>query len=319
MTQIATGAASKVVMGFEPDFGTIPLAGFVMPVVKCALRRSRKKIDNPEISGNLNPGKPLNGNIDVSGQIVVLLDAITAWYWFKAMFNSYTKTGTAPGPFVHEFKMSGLAPRPSMTIEVQYLDLVEPKYFQYVGCKINSFSIATGDEGHVQLTMDVVGKNRTIAANSFDSAATDLSSAPLDNSHSTVKENDVAFTTSTSTSCNVSFNLDTSKRFVGGGGTVGVLPDSIINVSGKHDFVFQNTTLLDKATNSTKTSIEMDFTAAADKKVNILCPEVNFAEEDPGIDGPQGIAISLPWSGYYDNSAEAAAIVVKVTNAEEHV
>lgn len=314
--QIASGAAAKVVLGFETTFGTLATDGFVVPVVKCTLRRSRNKVDNPEIAGDFNPGKPLNGDINVSGQIIVLLDAITAWYWFKSMFNTSTTTGT--GPYVHEFKMTGLTARPSISVEVQYLDLAAPKYFQYVGCKISSYSVSPAGGGHSLLTMDVVGKDRTIASSPFDVAPTDLSRAPLDNSHAAIKVGGTAFATSTSTSLKVNFNPDTSKRFVGGGGTVGVISDSIIKSEGTHDFVFEDTVLLEQAVASTETSMELDFTAAADQKVNFLCSEITFAEHDPGIEGPQGIAVSLPWYAYYDNAAGASSIVATVTNAEAH-
>ena len=317
MTEQATGALSKLVMGFEDSFGNLATEGFIMPIVSSSLRRTRNKIQSRVIRGNFNPGRPSGGNFSVAGQIVVPLDAMASWYWFKAIFNSLTTTGT--GPYDHEFKMTGVTKRISMSIEHQFLDLDTPKYFQFTGCKVSGFSFGVGDEGEILMTMDIVGSDRTIAVSPFDVAPTDLSSYQvIENAHAAFKEGDVTFADASNVSFQVNFNPDTSKYLIGGGGKLGAIPDGIMSLSGSNDFLFKDTTLLEKAVNSTESSIEMTFTKAADAKVNVKLPELEYGEADPGIDGPQGIAVSLPYEAYFDNATEASSIVVTLTNAEAH-
>ena len=320
MTEQATGALSKLIMGFEDvdDFGALATDGFEMPIVSSTLRRSRNKIQSRVIRSNYNPGRPSGGNISVAGQIVVPLDSIASWYWFKAIFNTLTTTGD--GPYDHEFKMIGVTKRISMSIEHQFLDLAVPKYFQFTGCKVSGFSFSVGDEGEMLMTMDIVGSDRTIVSSPFDSAPTDLSSYQvIENAHAAFKEGDATFADASNVSFQVNFNPDTSKYLIGGGGTLGAIPDGIMSLSGSNDFLFKDTALLTKAASSTESSIEMTFTKAADAKVNVKLPELEYGEADPGIDGPQGIAVSLPYEAYFDNSSEASSMVVTLTNAEAHV
>lgn len=316
MTDQATGALSKLVMGFETTFGTLADDGFIMPIVKSTLKATRNKTSSPVLRGDYNAVKPTGGNYTVAGQITVPMDSVAIWYWLKAAFNSLTTTGA--GPYVHAFKMTGITKRGSITIEHQFLDLDTPKFFQYTGCKISGMSGSVGGEGELLLNLDIVGSGRTIAAASFDAAATDVTWSPLDNSQASIKEGGSAFADSDDWNFNISFNPDTSKYLIGGGGKLGAIPDGIMKVTGKNNFLFKDTVLLEKAINGTETSLEITATKAADSKVVWLFPEAQYSETDPGIEGPQGIAIGLDWLAYYDNATEESSVVATITNGEAH-
>jgi len=316
MTEQATGALSKLIMGFESTFGTLAADGFELPIIKSTLKATRNKTSSAVLRGDYNPVKPTGGNYTVAGQITVPLDSVAVWYWLKAAFNSLVTTGASP--YVHTFKMTGITKRGSISIEHQYLDLATPKYFQYTGCKISSISGSVGGEGELLLNLDIVGSARTIASASFDAAPDVITLSPLDNTHTTIKEGGASFADSDDWSFNVGWNPDTSKYLIGGGGKLGTIPDGIMKVGGTNNFLFKDTVLLEKAINSTETSLEITATKAADSKIVLLFPEAQYNETDPGIDGPQGIAIGLEWLGYYDNATEASSVVVTVTNAEAH-
>ncbi len=314
--QQATGALSRLLLGFEPDFGTIATAGFVMPIIKSTLKRTRNKTRSKVIRGDFNPSKPGNGNITVAGTVTVPLDSIASWYWFKAMFNTLATTGE--GPYVHKFKMTGTTKRPSITIEHQFLDLVSPRYFRFTGCKVNGVSLAVGEEGGLEMNMDIVGQDMAIETASFHAAAAVVDLAELDNSHASIERGGSTVATSTGTSCKIAFNMGTDTRFIGGGGKVGILSDAIIGVSGAHDLVFTDTTILEAARAGAEFPMTHLFTGAADSIVSISCPEIQFAENAPEINGPQGLSVSMDWEAYYHDNAEASSIVVSVTNNEAH-
>lgn len=316
MTAQATGALSKMVIGFESvATGTIATAGFEVPFVSSSLTLNKNKLPSSVIDGDYNPKIPHSGNKIVSGQVVVPMDSLASWYWFKSMFNTLTTTGLSP--YAHEFKMTGTTARTALTIECQYLDLATPQYFQYLGCKINNVSFGFGSEGEILMTMDIVGMSRTIATSAF-CTPTDVGYAPLDNSDASLKEGGTTFADSTSLDCSIGFNISTDLYTIGGGGTLNDVVDNRMSVSGNNAFLFKDVTLLNKGVNDTESSLEITLSQSASSKVVIEFPEIQYAEADPGIPGPQGLLVTLPWQAYYDDNADASSVVVTVTNTEAH-
>ena len=312
----ATGAKSKLVIGFESAFGILATTGYNMPFNSSGVKGQRNQTTPSTIRGNLNPMEPFDGNTSVAGQIVVPVDSIAFWYWLKAMFGDPTTSGT--GPFDHEFK-AGDDSRGSISIEHQFLDLDTPQYFQYTGCKINSCAISTGGDGELVATLDVVGAKETIATSPMDSSQTDVSFARLKNNAATLKEGGSAINNAKVADFTISWNCDTDQYVIGGGGVLGFIPDGVMSVSGNLDALFEDVTLLNKALNSTESSLEVTYSAAADSSLVFKFPELKYSQNSPGIDGPQGVAVSLPWSAYYTDAIEAASVVATITNNEEHV
>lgn len=311
----ATGSLSKLVLGYESAFGTIATDGFVMPINSSTLKGSKNQKAPATITGTFNPVEPFDGNLSVSGAVTVPVDSIAFWYWMKAAFNSPTTTGT--DPYEHVFDVG--TSRPSITIEHQYTDLGSAKYFQYTGCKVSSFSIQAGGDGELTATFNIVGSTETIASSAFDASPTTVSLGRLKNSHLALKEGGSTISNAKMISLDVNFNCDTSQYVIGGGGTLGAIPDGVMSVTGKLAALFEDTTLLEKAINGTESALELTFTGGSSSILVIDFNELKYSPNSPGIPGPQGIAISLPWSAYYDNDAAATSVLVTLTNGEEHV
>lgn len=317
MTDQATGALSKLVIGFESvAYGTAAAAGFDVPFVTSGLSLSRNKTTSPIIRGDFNPVKPSPGNKSVSGTIVVPFDSVASWYWLKAAFNTVATTGT--DPYTHVFTMEGATKRTSLTIEHQYLDLDTPQYFQYTGCKISSMSFSIGGEGELMMNLNVVGSDRTISATSIDAAATEISYDPVNQSEASLTEGGSAFADATDISVDINFNPDTSQYVIGGGGALGAIPDGIMAVTGTLNALFKDTALLTKASGNTETALIATYNGGASNQVLAEFPELQYEESDPPIDGPQGIKVSLPWGAYYDDGTDASSVVLTLINAEAH-
>ena len=251
----------------------------------------------------------------MAGTIVVPVDSIQFWYLLKAAFGDPATTGT--GPYSHKFK-AGIVERPYITFEQQFTDLASPRYFQYTGCKINGLSFSAGDDGELVANFEVVGSNRNIATTSFDTSPTVLGFARLKNNQLSLKEGGSSVFNTKLVDLNINWNCDTSQYVIGGGGILGSIPDGVMSVSGNLNALFEDTTLLEKAVNSTESSIEITFEAASTSKLVFNLPELKYTPDDPGIEGPQGIAVSLPFSAYYDNNSDATSVVATLTNSEEH-
>lgn len=317
MTQ-ATGALSKVVMGFQADKDTTATAGFVVPVNKSTLKSSRNQITPGTIRGNLNPTESSDGNISAAGTIDIPMDSLATWYWFKAAFGAPTTTG-ASSPYTHVFKAGDPdAPRPYITIEHQFTDLATPQFFLYEGCKINSMSINMGEDGEAVISLAVVGMSETIGTSSFDGSATTITMSRLKNSQMTLKEGGSSIANAKMVDCSINWNCDTTQYVIGGGGTLGAIPDGVMTVTGNLAALFETIALLTKAMNSTESSLEATFTASVSSILIFEFPELKYTRNSPGIEGPQGIALNLPWGAYYDDDADETSVKVTLTNTEAH-
>ncbi|MCK5541710.1 MAG: hypothetical protein KAI40_03385 [Desulfobacterales bacterium] len=314
MTQ-ATGALAKLVLGFETTFGTAAAAGFVIPINSSTLKMSRNQTQPATITGNINPVEPYDGNSSVSGEINVPIDSLAFWYMLKAALGVPVTTG-ASSPYAHAFKAG--TTRPSLTLEHQFTDLATPKYFLYTGCKISTISLSAGDDGELVATFGVVGTSEVIGTSPFDADPTDLGFARLKNNQLTLKEGGSTISNAKMVDCSINFNVDTGQYVIGGGGVLGSIPEGVMTITGNLNALFEDTVLLQKALDSTESSLELTFEESATSKIVILFPEIKYALNSPGIEGPMGIAVSLPFAAYYTNASEETSLLVTLSNPEAH-
>jgi hypothetical protein len=84
-------------------------------------------------------------------------------------------------------------------------------------------------------------------------------------------------------------------------------------VAGSITTLFENTTLLTKALNSTETAIVATLTSGS-YSLALDIGELIYGYKSPGISGPQGILVSLDFTGYYDNDSDVSAIKATLIN-----
>lgn len=308
----ARGYLSKVALDFETTFGTDPGSpnGLSMPVNSFDVKSSRNLNTAQTIRGNRNPAEPFDGNVRVNGSAVVPVDAIAFGYWLKAMFGNPTTSGS--GTYTHTFKVGDT--QPSMVLEKAFATAT-PTYAKMNGCKVGKMSMQVGGDGELTANLDIEGAKETIGTTAYDATLTAVQLSRFNNFQAAIKEGGVALASCTDFSFDLDFGLDTEVYTIGGGGTRGDIPEGILAVSGTMTVLFENTALLTKAQNSTETSLELTFTAGA----NILkftFPEVRLQMNTPGISGPTGIRLELPWVAYYGNDAGASAVKVELTNSQ---
>ena len=88
----------------------------------------------------------------------------------------------------------------------------------------------------------------------------------------------------------------------------------IVKVSGRVQTLFEDTTLLDKGANLTESGLKITITGSASSIVEFEIPELFYEWSSPDVPGPQGLMVDMAFQGFYDNHAEASAIVARVTN-----
>ena len=144
--QIAVGARTKVLMDVETSYGVAPTTpgGVLLPINSFSLKPSRAKNTPGTLTGRYDPAEPFDGNLEVSGGVVVPVDARAFGHWLRAMFGAPATTGTgepAAAPFTHVWKSN--KDMPSLVMQATYGDI----YGQFVGCKVSSLAMraATGN------------------------------------------------------------------------------------------------------------------------------------------------------------------------------
>ena len=105
--KIAVGAKTKILMDVETSYGVAPSvpAGVLLPVNSFSLKPSRAKNTPATLTGRYDPAEPFDGNLEVSGGVVVPVDARAFGHWIKAMFGAAATTGSGEAsdtaPFTH--------------------------------------------------------------------------------------------------------------------------------------------------------------------------------------------------------------------------
>lgn len=306
------GSNVKILMGFESTFGTAATEGYSLYVnAPVSLSPNRPPQQPATLRGNRNPVTPFYGNLDIGGDINIPIDSTMMSYWLKAMFGAPTTTGT--DPYTHEYKIGD--DMPSFTFEEGFEDLATSEYIRYVGCKASRFSMSVGGDGELVATMGVLGANYSIETSAFDATPTEPSFTRLYNSQATVYEGGSAAGDLTSFDLAVEFGLDPNIYPINSQGARGSLPEGAVSITGNIKALFKDVTLLTKAKNKTETSLKVTIQASSSSIFEVEIPELQLQERMPSIDGPQGLLVDLDFFAYYDDGADASAVIFSVTNS----
>jgi len=309
----ARGYKGRLILDFETEFKTPPAtpAGLVMPFNSVSVRSDRAKNRASTITGRRDPVNPFDGNLSVSGDVVVPVDGIVFGYWLKAMFGNPATTDNLDGTFTHVWKTGDN--QPSLVLEKEFPDI--GVYAKHLGCKVSSFSMQVGGDGELTASLGIEGATEELGGTPYDASPTSLSLSRFNNFQASIKEGGATIATVVEASLSINFGLDTSVYTVGSQGTRGDIPEGMMEISGSIRALFDSMTLLDKAINSTESSLEITFDNGSEI-LTILVPELEYQRSTPGIDGPAGIYVDLPWQGYFDDNADGTSIKATLTNTK---
>jgi hypothetical protein len=199
-------------------------------------------------------------------------------------------------------------------IEKQFTDIFTPTYYQYNGCRINSFKCAVKTEGFIECDIAVLGAKETLSSTSFDTSPTNFGHTPFDGFGATLKQNGVTLGVVTSFDFSLENTLAADTFVLDGTGQRYSLVENAAKVAGNLTALFINNTLYETAVNNTETSLEIEFVkgtgagTSGNEKLNFYIDELVFQPQAPVITGPTGLVVELPFQAYYDNASAASAI-----------
>ena len=308
----AGGIGSSLVMDFETTYGADPTskAGVKLPRTKVALTRGRNLSDSATLREERNPAEPIRGFVNVEGSLEVPLDVKAFGYWLKAAFGAPTTTGK--GPYTHVFKVR--AEQPSMVIEQGHADI--GKYFKFNGCKVSSLSFSFGKgDGELTAKVGVIGSNGAVLSAPYKSGAQKASFLRLNNCQALLKEGGTVLADGTGGEVSLDMGLETDSYVLAGGGVRGNPREGILKASGSLTALFTPgaAALLDKGIAGTETSVEVIFTQGT-HSLSFRFPEVLMEETTPGVDGPAGILLEVPWRGFHEDDANGSVVVATLVN-----
>jgi hypothetical protein len=316
----ARGSFSRLVMDFETTFKQDPVtpAGLVMPFNSYKPKATQPLKTSKTITGTgtRNPTKPFKGNIAVSGDIEVPVDSTAFGYWLKAMFGAPTTTGA--GPYEHVFKVANS--QPSLVLEGRYSKrsgLIN--YAKHNGGKISTFgmSLSGEDDDELLAKLGLEAAKETFSGTAYDADPTVLTLSNFYRYQASVKEGGAAISNVTALDFTIDFGLESIHTIGSGAGTgepYDIFED-VLAVTGKVTALFEDMTLLNKALNSTESSLEVIFTSGT----NILKFDFNellYERNTPVIEGPKGILVDLNFTAFTDDHADESVIVATLTNGQ---
>ena len=277
------------------------------------LKSSRPLLKPGTISGNRNPTIPFRGNTDVSGDIVVPVDLIGIGFWLKLLLGTPSTTGSE-SPYTHVFSVGNTVP--SAIIDRGFVD--NTLYYKYDGIKANTFAITFGGENELTATLGLIGSSPTKGTSAYDASPTDYTSIAtrFENMELTIEEGGSSIASITEATLNINNNLDGSAYCIGAGGVRSQLAEGEIAVTGTVTGLFENDDLLLKGRNFTESKLVITATDG-DYSLAFDIGELVYEQTEPDVQGPgtEGIVQTLNYYGYYQNDADASAILITLINS----
>lgn len=311
---IVRGYKSGTVLDYETTYNTLPEKknGYRMPIVSNELKKDQTLIESDVISGTRNALQPALGRVAVSGDIVIPVDYEAVGYWLKGQFGA-PQTTAGEGIYTHKFAVPEY--QPSMVIQKGFPDA--SKYMIYTGCKINTAEWKFGDDSEMQVTLSILGADRTVADAEYNSAAVTAKYLPISQNHAYVKLGGTESKIVKSVNFKLDGSLDDSQYVVGGGGVRGDIPEGLMQATGTITAMFTDTSLMSLADAGTKTSLEIGFKMDDKHSLAFNFPEIQIEPHDASISGPSGVEVEIPFRAFWGSDSGNSLVQVTLVNDVE--
>ena len=233
-------------------------------------------------------------------------------------FVDGTVEWVASQDYVHKFWVDVNA-LPYMFVEKTFPDIEE--YVVYRGLKANTVSLDVGGDGEMMMGVSMMG------VRADDIAQTSISEAGGDETDLTVgrfqfQNFKADLSSSVMTADELNAIMDVSIEFnnnlqgdiytINSRGARREIPEGMMAISGSINALFENTSMIVKATDGTEIDMTFSFVEG-----NHLCridiPEARIEPFDPSVDGPEGVTASINFIAYSDDDMDAP-VTITLTN-----
>lgn len=320
----AVGANARIIMAKESDWGVASatsnykqlnvLPGETLDIGLATYRSNVVRQDhmrNKSVRGTQRPGGGLPLELGPRGVSQLL---------YSALGNKTSTTGA--GPYVHVLKgLTASNKLPMFSLEKGFLDLATPTYYQFLGCRVNAFSIDFNIDAIPLVNFDILCRQLVESTTTILSgSATDQTYDPFTSVQVTVYEGSslTALGTCEQLTLTVANNLDGGSFALGSNYRKNLLlGQRMVGVSGV--FKFTDTSLYDKAISGTDTKVQISVSDGT-YGMDFLLPNVDLYPNGSTPKITREGALSIPLIGEAaKDGTEGTDIKVTITSPESTI
>ena len=322
------GSQGRVVVDKEATYGQLngnTQQGWIIPFTSCSVSKEQNLIESNTIYASRNPREPGLGQINVTGDLAVELNPLSHGRLIYFALGGYSVTAQDPDStpssgdeyYEHTFTVGNTLP--SFILESKFSDGINfTKYYQYLGCKVNQWSLTARPDSFIESTFSIIGSNKVTSDTEYDD--------PDDVGHSPFTDYDAAIYIGgnhvgivTEQSININNDQVGNSFTVGGGATRAFLPEGMVKVDGSVTVQFTDsaTSYIDLAENSTNTSLKLTLTngngdgTSGNEYMEILFPEIKLQPPREEITGPQGVFLTFNFIAFDTGNDSAVQVTIK--------
>ena len=311
----AQGARAQMALAFETTYGTPPTSGFTrMPFASATLGAEQPLLNSELLGYGRDPLAPIKDAVTADGNVVVPIDAQGFGIWLKAAFGEPTTTGTAPGPFTHEFQSGGWV-LPSLSIETGMPEV--PRFAMYSGCVLDTLSWQMQRSGLLTATASLVAQGESTATASAAGTLTSSGLQRFGHFNGAITRNGTALGNIVSAEITYANSLDRVETIRSDGRIDGADP-SIAALTGRIEVRFADQVLVDQAINGDPCALSFAYTLPSGESLTLTAHAVYLPRPRIEIAGPQGVQATYDWQAARDTTLGRMCTVTLVNSVEEY-
>jgi hypothetical protein len=311
----AHGARAQMALAFETTYGTPPASGYTrMPFASTTLGAEQPLLNSELLGYGRDPLAPIKDALTADGDVVVPIDANAFGFWLKGAFGAPTTTGTAPGPFTHEFRSGGWV-LPSLAIEVAMPEV--PRFAMYAGCVVDQLSFQMQRAGLLTATARLVAQGEALAATTGAGTPAALDLLRFGHFNGTVTRNGAALGNLVTAEVTYANNLDRIETIRADGRIDGADP-GMAALTGRMEVRFADQVLANQAIAGDPCEIELGWTLPSGESLTFTIHAVYLPRPRVEVPGPQGIQASFDWQAAVDPGLGRMCTVTLVNERETY-
>ncbi len=311
----AHGARAQMALAFETTYGTPPASGYTrMPFASTTLGAEQPLLNSELLGYGRDPLAPIKDALTADGDVAVPIDANGFGFWLKGAFGGPTTTGTAPGPYNHEFRSGGWA-LPSLAIEVAMPEV--PRFAMYAGCVVDQLSFQMQRAGLLTATARLVAQGEALATTTGAGTPAALDLLRFGHFNGTVTRNGAALGNLVTAEVTYANNLDRIETIRADGRIDGADP-GMAALTGRMEVRFADQVLANQAIAGDPCEIELGWSLPSGESLTFTIHAVYLPRPRIEVPGPQGIQASFDWQAAVDPVLGRMCTVTLVNERETY-
>jgi hypothetical protein len=309
----AHGARAQMALAFETIYGTAPASGWrQVPFASTSLGAEQPLLTSELLGQGRDPVAPIKDAVTADGDLVVPIDVENFGLWLKAAFGAPTTTGSAAGPFTHEFR-SGSWTLPSLAIETAMPEV--PRFAQYTGCVVDQLSLQMARSGLLTATLRLVAQGEAVGTTSGAGTPAAIELRRFGHFNGAISRNGAPLGNIVSAEITYSNNLDRIETIRADGRIDGADP-SIAALTGRIEVRFADQTLVAQAINGEACELAFGYALPSGESLTLTAHAVYLPRPRIEIAGPQGVQATFDWQAARDGAFGRMCTVTLVNDIE---